>query len=84
MGKWPVKLQFPHSIASPGRTSQPCKHNVKPFAWHSLPCGFSDVQLRLVPLVFFFSVKALITSLGLTEPPTFIKPVSVCSPAKLS
>lgn len=52
-----------------------CKHNAKPFLWHYLPCGFSDVHLRLIPLDFFFSVKELITSLGLTEPPTFIKPV---------
>lgn len=49
------------------------KLHAKRFPLHSPPCGFSDVWLRLVPLDFLFSVKALIKSLWITQPPSFIK-----------
>lgn len=53
------------------------KRRAKPFPLHSPPWGFSDAWLRLVPLDFLFSVKVLIKSLWLTEPPSLMELVGL-------
>lgn len=54
-----------------------CKFCAKNFPLHLPPCGFSDVWLRLVPLAFLFSVKALIKSFWFAKSPSFMKLVGM-------